>query len=211
MPPTPSISSNLGEAKCLDANATNRSEPPEGTRSQEQLPDYLREASRFKSHFWISPLTDRIEVVPWQVPGFTERLREAARESMEGQDFPRLWLVSRAAERLDDEPVLPSEVVESLAVLAANPRSLIAGRRPGRTSELRDSIQLDSLDEPRWRVRLFLAAVRPGLEARLTPDEVDYLVDRAAFEHGALAEVISGLLKLGALGLSPASTLSGAV
>src|SRR5262249_4257801 len=148
----------------------------------------------------------RCEPAPWlDRAGFARRLGRAAAEALEQRRFNRLYLFSRAAERLGLEPLLRADDVRALAAAWARPADPSAGcdptRAPRRAGVLRAAADL--ADSPRWRVTLFLEAIRPSRDEALPLVEAESRLELVGFQDRALRQAVQDMQYLAAMDIDP--------
>ncbi|MBI4863992.1 MAG: hypothetical protein HY815_27600, partial [Candidatus Riflebacteria bacterium] len=173
-----------------------------------ELPSHLESFEKFLACHWVD-LSGEVRTAPWLDASFTRSLQRAALTEIERVRFNRLWIFGAALERLDPSRAqFDSRDVEQVASLHAQPLNLSAGLDPKRTEKLRQALETDQLDErPRWKIVLFLQALRPSLEQYLGTPEIETLLQRITFESAAMSRLVKTLLLLGARGLSPVDHL----
>jgi hypothetical protein len=172
-----------------------------------ELPPEIRHFEVFHEHFWISP-AGHCETPPWQRPDFEAELLEAMTAEAHIGRPARLWLFARAAERLGLAPIFATRDLEAMAALQAAPLSRQAGRDEQR-GRLFDAVAAsgDVQPTPRWRLTLFLEAVRPSGETPPREEDLEGLVELAGFQTVPLRKLVLGLLLLAARGFEPLEQL----
>jgi hypothetical protein len=172
-----------------------------------ELPAEIRRFEVFHEQFWISP-AGLCQTPPWQRPDFRALLPEAMTAEAHIGRPARLWLFARAAERLGLEPIFATRDLEAMAALQTAPLARQAGRDEQR-GRLFDEVAAsgDIQATPRWRLTLFLEAVRPSGETPPREEDLEGLVELAGFQSVPLRKLVLGLLLLATRGFEPLEQL----
>jgi hypothetical protein len=166
-----------------------------------ELPNELRSFEQFRSFYWVGP-SGQCEPAPWIAPGFAGDLERAVWVAVEERRLAPVWIYCTASELRELEPVFHPADLESLAEVLSAPQVEARGATPERGGRLRRAIEDGKMnDAPRWRLPLFLEAIRFTGGHGVIGEDWETVLELAGYRPGPLRKVLGELLVLSSRGV----------
>lgn len=169
-------------------------------------PDYVS-FTAFCSTHWVDT-SGSVGLAPWRAESFVPALAKSAVEAWDSGDQAIAYLFARGVVIAGGNDPLGIDDLASADRLLTDPTSHSSGVDTRRIERLRSCIASPSAcNTPNIGLALMLEALRPTHPCSFTPQEIDILIDRAAFNDPAVNDVVRFLLQGWAAQLNPLSSL----